>query len=114
MATTISGRMTEIILARFEPGEDLRQGLLQVIKDRDIKSGLVLSITGSLEKANLHHLHRQVGGKCIMESIEVPGPLEASGHGIIGQIEAPAFGTKPFGPEGNLSMVSRIYMCTLL
>lgn len=101
MPTTISGNFTEIIFARFDVGEDVRQGLLKVIKDKDIKSGIVLSITGALEKARLHRF-REVGAPSVTtETVELGGPLEASGHGIIGQLEAPGFGKTPFGSEGE-------------
>lgn len=97
MATTVSGRMSEIIFARFEPHEDLRQGLIRIIKEKDIKSGIVLSITGALEKATLEHASA-VGEPTIpLEIIQVQGPLEISGHGIIGQVEAPEFGDSVFG-----------------
>ena len=97
MVSTVSGKLSEIIFARFEPGEDLRQGLLAVIKQKEIKSGVVLSITGALERAIVQHF-RGVGEPSIsVELIEVPGPLEVSGHGIIGQVEAPAFGDTSFG-----------------
>jgi predicted DNA-binding protein with PD1-like motif len=97
MALTVSGKLIEIIFARFEPGEDLRRGLLAVIKEKDIKSGVVLSITGALERATVQRF-QQVGEPSIpVELVEVPGPLEVSGHGIIGQVEAPAFGDTVFG-----------------
>lgn len=97
MASTISGKLSEIILARLEPGDDLRQGLLSVIKEKKMKSGVVLSITGALERATLQRF-RRVGEPSIpVELIDVPGPLEVSGHGIIGQVDAPAFGNTAFG-----------------
>jgi predicted DNA-binding protein with PD1-like motif len=91
MVTTVSGRISEIIFARFEPHEDLRQGLIRIIQEKGIKSGIVLSITGALEKATLQH-PSGVGEPTIpLKIIQVQGPLEVSGHGIIGQIEAPEF-----------------------
>jgi predicted DNA-binding protein with PD1-like motif len=97
MATTVSGRISEIIFACFEPHEDLRQGLMRVIKEKDIKSGIVLSITGALEKATLQH-PSGVGEPTIpLEIIQVQGPLEVSGHGIIGQVEAPELADSVFG-----------------
>ena len=97
MVSTVSGRISEIIFARFGPHEDLRQGLLAVIKEKDIKSGIVLSITGALERAVLQHASG-VGEPTIpFELMEIQGPLEVSGHGIIGQVEAPAFGDSKFG-----------------
>ena len=96
MAATVFGKISEIIFACFEPKEDLRQGLLRVIKENDIKSGVVLSITGALENARIHRF-KEVGSPTIqVELVEVPGPLDASGHGIIGQVEAPEFGDKLF------------------
>ena len=53
MAETASGKFTEIIFVRFQWGEDLRQGLLKVIKEKNIKTGAVLSITGALDKTTL-------------------------------------------------------------
>ena len=98
MAETISGRLSDIILAHFKPHEDLRKGLMEVIKKEDIKSGVVLSITGALENATLQHASA-VGPPTTVpfELINVPGPLEVSGHGIIGLVEAPTFGNKVFG-----------------
>ena len=97
MVLTVSGRLNEIIFARFDPGEDLRQGLMAVIKEKNIQSGVVLSITGALTRATLEHFY-ELGDACVpIGIIEVPGPLEVSGHGLIGEVEAPAFGDAPFG-----------------
>ncbi|MDO8569018.1 MAG: DNA-binding protein [Dehalococcoidales bacterium] len=96
MPSIVSGKLTEIIYARLEPHEDLRPAIIRIIKEKQIKSGVVLSITGALEYATLQHFH-EVGAPTIpMGTIKVPGPLEASGHGIIGIVDAPAFGKKPF------------------
>ena len=54
MTSTVSGKIGEVIFHRFEPGEDLRRGLLAVIKEKGIKSGIILSIAGGLEYATLH------------------------------------------------------------
>jgi len=101
MTTTISGKLTEIIFARFDSGEDVRQGLLKVVKEKDIKSGIVLSITGALEKARIHRFRGVGEPSTTTETIELAGPLEVSGHGIIGQLEAPELGKTPFGSEGE-------------
>ena len=100
MVSAVSGRLTEIIFARFEPGEDLRQGLLRVIKEQNVKSGVVLSIAGALEHAVLQHFSEIGEASIPIGIIEVQGPLEVSGHGIIGQVEAPGFGDTPFDWEG--------------
>ncbi len=100
MVSAVSGRLNEIIFARFDPGEDLRQGLIKVIKEKSIVSGVVLSVTGALERAVLQHFPEVGDPSTPISIIEVPGPLEVSGHGIIGQVEAPKFGTQPFDWEG--------------
>jgi len=97
VTTTVSGKFSEIIFARFDPGEDLRQGLMRVIKEKNIKSGVVLSITGALAQATLEHFHQLGDATVPIGTIEVPGPLEVSGHGLIGEVDAPAFGKAPFG-----------------
>ncbi|MDO8568296.1 MAG: DNA-binding protein [Dehalococcoidales bacterium] len=97
MPTTVSGRISEVILARLEPGEDLRQGLLAAIRERDIKSGVILSITGGLERATLKRFPKEGGHDINTEPIEIAGPMEVSGHGIIGRVEAPDFGDAYFG-----------------
>ncbi len=97
MVTTMSGKITEIIFVRFDPHEDLRQGIMKVAKEKGIKSGIVLSITGALEKATLEHA-TAVGAPTIpLGIIQVQGPLEVSGHGYIGQLEGPEFGNSVFG-----------------
>ena len=101
MAITIAGSFSEIIFARFDVGEDLRLGLLKVIKEKDIKSGVVLSIVGALENARMHRF-RAVGDPSIKtDAVELRGPLEVSGHGIIGEFDAPQFGSTPFNKEGT-------------
>ncbi|MFH1485281.1 MAG: DUF296 domain-containing protein, partial [Chloroflexota bacterium] len=82
MAYHIAGKMGEIVLARFEPGEDLLVGLRSVIKERGIKTGVILDCTGSLLRARLQKF-AQVGAaeKTPVVAVEIEGPLEASGHG---------------------------------
>jgi predicted DNA-binding protein with PD1-like motif len=97
MATTVSGKLTEIILARFDPHEDLRQGLMKIIKGNKMRSGMVLSVTGALEKAVLEH-PSGVGPPTIpLKVIQVQGPMEVTGHGFFGEVDAPAFGKNVFG-----------------
>jgi predicted DNA-binding protein with PD1-like motif len=100
MVATVSGKLSEIILAHFEPGEDLYQGLIRVIKEKDIKSGVILSITGSLEKATLHRNRTEATADLRGEWVEVTGPVEVSGNGLIGQVEAPGFGDTGFDLGG--------------
>lgn len=86
MAYHIGGKMREIVLARFEPGEDLLLGLRSVIKERGIKTGAILDCTGSLVRARLQKFQQKGPmDKTPIEVVEIEGPLEATGHGIIGQ-----------------------------
>ena len=101
MVSTLSGKLSEIIFAHFEPGEDLRQGLLRVIKKKGIKSGVILSIAGALEHATLHRTLPVGTASLRCELVEVPGPVEISGNGLIGQVEAPAFGDTGFDLAGD-------------
>ena len=88
MAKHVAGRFKEVIYVQFEPFEDLMKGIKQVIVERRIKTGLVLSITGGLVKARMSYFPN--AGPLEYTAIKVydiPGPLEASGHGVIGTTE---------------------------
>jgi predicted DNA-binding protein with PD1-like motif len=81
----VAGKVTEIVYAHFEPGEDLLGGLKQVAAERKIETGVVFSITGALTEARLSAF--PAPGPIETTAIDyytIPGPLEASGHGIIG------------------------------
>ncbi|MBI2907315.1 MAG: DNA-binding protein [Chloroflexi bacterium] len=100
MAFHLAARMPEIIVARLEPDEDLFKGIQQVCRERNIRTGLVLSITGALERARLQRFPATYASAAEIPHshvVEIEGPLEASGHGIIGEVRAPEFGDKPFG-----------------
>lgn len=49
----------EMILVRFDPGEDLLEGLQSLIRAEGIKAGVVLSGIGSLSQC---HFHQTNGG----------------------------------------------------
>lgn len=57
------------ITKRILSGEDLKKSILQLIEDEDIRAGIVGSVVGSLEAANL----RMAGGKDVKSW---SGPLE--------------------------------------
>jgi predicted DNA-binding protein with PD1-like motif len=88
MVNHVAGRLKEVIYAQFEPGEDLMKGVKQVIVERQIKVGLVLSITGGLIKARMSYFpHAGPIEHTPIDFYDIPGPLEASGQGIIGMKE---------------------------
>ncbi|MEX2533956.1 MAG: PPC domain-containing DNA-binding protein [Trueperaceae bacterium] len=69
---------------RLAPDEDVLAGLQSAIKEVGIHTGLVTSITGSLHRARLQHFPH-VGRECgSVDVLEVEGPLEVTGQGIIG------------------------------
>lgn len=99
MSLHLAARVPEIIVARLEPNEDLFKGIQQVCRERKIKTGVILSITGALERARLERFqatYAEAADVPHTEVVEIEGPLEASGHGIIGEVYAPEFGDKPF------------------
>lgn len=85
MPKHVAGKIKEIIYAHFEPNEDLMIGIKKVVVERKIEAGVVLSITGGLVKARLSYFPN--AGPLEHTAIkfyDIPGPLEASGHGVIG------------------------------
>jgi predicted DNA-binding protein with PD1-like motif len=85
MPKYVSARLGEVIMVQFDGGEDLYEGIAQVVKERGIKSGLVLNIVGGLVRARLSYFHETGPLESTVPRIEeIPGPLEAGGLGIIG------------------------------
>ena len=85
MVKHVAGRLKEVIYAHFEPNEDLMKGIKQVVVERKIETGLVLSITGGLVKARMSYFpHAGPLDSTPIDFYDIPGPLEASGHGVIG------------------------------
>lgn len=85
MPRHVAGQLKEIVYAQFEPGEDLLEGIKAVATERGIATGVILSVTGGLSQARFSSFPHP--GPIEMTAIEyftVPGPLEASGHGVIG------------------------------
>ncbi len=82
---SVSGKLTEVIYVRLDKDQDLLAAIQQAAKEHDIKTGVVIDITGSLNKARVQRF--PPGGqseKVRIEVIDVEGPIEATGHGIIG------------------------------
>src|SRR3990167_10413751 len=65
------------ITKRLKPGQDLREEIENLVKEHDIKAGVVISLVGGLKSANL----RMGDGKTVMSWDE---PLEiVSGTGTL-------------------------------
>ncbi|MGY2932998.1 putative DNA-binding protein with PD1-like motif [Bradyrhizobium sp. GM6.1] len=82
---TISGKIEEVIYARLEAGEDLLLAILDICKQHDIKTGVLLDATGSMESVRVQRFpHQPRKGNSGIDIVEIPGQLEVSAHGIIG------------------------------
>jgi len=93
--------MGKIVYAHLEPGEDLYQALMEVVETEDIKTGLVMDITGGLTEVRLSMpTHGYLRHKHVPGVIEMDGLSEVSGHGIIGR--GMADWSFPFGGIENV------------
>ena len=90
-------RFGRVVMTRLDPGADLMAAVKDVCRRQEIRAGVVLSITGSLEEAVVQKF---APGRHTVHSVRVPGPIEVSGHGILGRIHAPEQGDKPFSFSG--------------
>src|SRR4051794_18828479 len=107
MALVQHGKFEDIIYAQFDPGADLMLSLHEVCKQEDVITGVVLDITGAM--SNLYIEHFPALGSWAMPKVKegadldslflnMEGPLEVSGHGLIGEGWAP--GVTPPDPRG--------------
>ena len=81
----LSGKIEEVIYARLERGEDLLRALWDICKQNDVKTGVLLDATGSMEKVRVQRFpHEPRPGNTGIDYVEIPGHLEVSAHGIIG------------------------------
>ncbi|OGA49361.1 MAG: hypothetical protein A3G24_17500 [Betaproteobacteria bacterium RIFCSPLOWO2_12_FULL_62_13] len=94
MMSEIVGRMGRVIVSRLEPNEDLLVAIRNIVRGSGIKAGVVLSITGALTHAVLQKF---VSGQKQIGVVEIEGPMEVSGHGIVGWVVSPGRGKEPFG-----------------
>ena len=81
----VRAKPTEIIYAQLSPGADLYQSLLELVRRENIRTGLVIDITGGLSNVRLSLPVKETSVDAAPGMIELSGTAEASGHGIIGQ-----------------------------
>lgn len=88
MPTSVVGKLSELIYVRLDKGQDLLAAIKDAAREHNIKAGVVLDITGSLTKARVQKFkNTDNSASTRIEVIEIEGPLEASGHGIIGHTQ---------------------------
>jgi predicted DNA-binding protein with PD1-like motif len=113
MSLIVGGDIEEVVYARLDAGADLLRGIQDVCKQRNIRTGYIF-ITGALLKARLQHytekLAPEMANKMAIDPIEVSGPMEASGHGLIGEAYAPSLGSKTFGAAGDAWRHGDVYV----
>lgn len=83
-AVSVAGKMEAVIYARLAPGADVYRELKRVCKEHDIRTGVVMTITGALDKARVQLLTTDIAETGSPLVVDIPGPIEVSGHGLIG------------------------------
>lgn len=80
-----SGKIEEIIYARFEPGEDVLQALFEICVEKDIKTGIIMEGSGCVTQFCYQHFPK-VPEQCNLpiEIATMHGPCEISLQGTIG------------------------------
>lgn len=93
----VQGQLGPVVLAQLDPHGDLLESIREVARTNGIRAGVVLSITGALEYAVLQKFEEGKDNTQAIGVVEIDGPMEASGHGVIGIVDAPNRGETPFG-----------------
>ena len=83
-AVSVAGKIESVIYARLAPGADIYKELKRVCKEHDVRTGVVMTITGALEKARVQLLKTDISKTGSPLVMDIPGPIEVSGHGLIG------------------------------
>lgn len=81
-----SGKIEEIIYARFEPGEDILQALYEICVEKDVRTGVILDGSGSAE--NFTYQHFPINPKMVPTNVVIgtmEGKCEISLQGTIGR-----------------------------
>ena len=82
---SVSGKISDVIYVQLAKDADLLAALRQAVMENNIKTGVVLSITGGLAKARLQKFEsKSHDPKVRVGVVEIEGPLKVTGHGLIG------------------------------
>lgn len=80
-----SGKIEEVVFARFEPGEDILAALYEICEEKDIKSGIILDGSGSA--VDFTYQHFPINPKFAPTNVVIgtmEGKCEISLQGTIG------------------------------
>jgi predicted DNA-binding protein with PD1-like motif len=88
MPKSVTAKLSELIFLRLDKGQDLLQAVKDAAREHDVRSGVVIDITGSVTKARVQKFkNKSHDASSRIEVVEIDGPLELTGHGIIGTTE---------------------------
>jgi predicted DNA-binding protein with PD1-like motif len=87
MRTIATGRMGRVVYARLAPGDDLYKAIIEIAQQEQIKTGLVLDITGAATNLRVSLPKDATDGTRPPKVLEVEGLAEIMGSGIIGQVK---------------------------
>lgn len=85
MHSVVPAQIGRIVFAHFEPGEDVHDGLIDVIEHERLASGLILTITGAVSEGRLSLPQRPEGVHESPGFIEFSGLSEVQGSGYFGR-----------------------------
>ncbi|MGE3066672.1 MAG: PPC domain-containing DNA-binding protein [Hyphomicrobiaceae bacterium] len=84
-ADDVVGKVESIVFSRLKPSADLYHEIKRICDENDIQAGVIMSITGALERAKLQLLSTELSKDGHPVVVDFEGPFECSGHGIIGR-----------------------------
>lgn len=88
MNHSVTAKLSDLVFVRLRKGEDLLQAIKAAAVEHDIKAGVVIDITGSVTKARVQKFkNKSHDPSSRIEVVEIDGPMELTGHGIIGYTE---------------------------
>src|SRR3954452_492939 len=87
MRTIASGRMGAVHFVRLAPGDDLYNSIIEVVKEKNIRTGVILDMTGAATNLRVSIPTSSPDGKKPGKIVNIPGLTEVLGSGIIGHID---------------------------
>ena len=83
-----SGKIEEVVFARFEPGEDILKALYDICREKDIRTGIILDGSGSA--VDFTYQHFPINPKLCPTNVSIGtmhGKCEISLQGTIGTMD---------------------------
>lgn len=81
----LGGKIEEVYYVRLEAGEDFLPALWDICEEYDVKTGVLLSASGSMSKVRVMRISNEPRkDNWGVDFVEIPGPLQMTAHGLIG------------------------------